>query len=311
MSWNVSEEAVAAIQGTAGQLQTLTEALEAQAAALRQSFEENQAGLGYHSAGIGQLLEETESALRDASLPVKKLQLKLSRAAAVRQQHIDNNPYGASGGVSGAGGGGGVSGGGGGGAVQTEHRDYIEDPNAAVGAVQADVLAGSGRNVSRERAAEMYRTVQYFTGFGFTPIRDAYGNANADPRFVREMQTLDDYIRSAPKWRGSTIYRGINVPPATADEILAGPTVDMLGPASWSSEQRVANTFSYGRDGKGVRLIFVLRDNRSGASVTHISTCDGVESEVTAPSGVIYAIDSIRKGSDVIFIDVHETEAGK
>ena len=65
-----------------------------------------------------------------------------------------------------------------------------------------------------------------------------------------------------------------------------------------------------GRRHKDVRIVFVLDDNKSGASIAHIGSYDGAESEVTSPSGVKYHIDRIRKEqkdrSEIVFIDVHE-----
>ena len=94
MSWEVTPEAVSAMESTAARLEELSAAIHAETGKLRSVYEENESGLGYHSADIGQLLEELESIEQDASGPVLKRVLKLTRAAAVRKAHIDNNPYG-------------------------------------------------------------------------------------------------------------------------------------------------------------------------------------------------------------------------
>lgn len=193
-------------------------------------------------------------------------------------------------------------------ATQSEHKTFVANHDEAVSAVQTDVMAGSGETVSRERAAEMLGAVQYFSGnTGSTPIRKAYNNPKASSQDVSAMKALDDYIRRAPKWKGK-IYRGINVTRKQAKKIASGEFVDMLGPASWSSELGVAERFSKGYE--NTRIVFILGENKSGASIAHIGTYDGIESEVTSPSGVKYYIDRVSKvshdGSEITFIEVHE-----
>lgn len=83
----------------------------------------------------------------------------------------------------------------------------------------------------------------------------------------------------------------------------------MLGPSSWSSELNVAERFSI-MGSEPVHMIFVLPENKSGASITHLATYNGAESEVTAPSGVLYSIDRYEKARtdnrDYIYVYVHE-----
>jgi len=169
------------------------------------------------------------------------------------------------------------------------------------------VKNGSGRVVSEDEAKKMLYGIQSFSGTGYSKIRSAYNNPNANPKDSETLSSVDSYIRSAPKWDG-TVYRGINVSKETAKEIVSKETIDMLGPSSWSSEKRVAESFSNGY--KDVSIIFTLDKNKSGASITHIGSWDGAESEITAPSGTKYHIDNVKEtvinGIDTIFIDVHE-----
>ena len=82
----------------------------------------------------------------------------------------------------------------------------------------------------------------------------------------------------------------------------------MLGPSSWSSDERVARSFADGPD--GVRVVFVLPDNKSGTSITHLATYNGYESEVLAPSGILYTKGRVVKqkieGKRYIYIHVQE-----
>lgn len=161
---------------------------------------------------------------------------------------------------------------------------------------------------------EMLESVRYYSSEpGYAYVRGAYHNPTANPYDAAALANLDDYLRSSPKWKGK-VYRGIHIAPETLDKILADGVADMLGPSSWSSSSRVAAEFSRGRvkklpDGKNV--VFVLPENHSGVSVTHIATFDGTEDEVTAPSGIIYVIEHaervVKAGVEYILIHVFES----
>lgn len=320
--WQVTEQAIAAMNNMSAQLQELASKIHQESEKIKSIFEDSQDGLGTHSGDISKLIQSVELAEQDGSRPLAKLQLKLNCAALIRQKHLEENRYGNNAGdrtvaatVSSSGSAGMAAGVGVSpstatfqAATQSEHKSYISSYEGGIAAVQEDVKSGSGQTISAERAAEMLSAVRYYSSDkGFTPIRKAYNNPNADPKDISSLHALDDYIKSAPKWKGQ-VFRGISVTQAEATEIMSGSSVDMRGPASWSSEPGVAERFSNGY--KDVRIVFVLDDNKSGASISHIGTFDGMESEVTSPSGVKYYIDRIRKvpknGSEIIFIDVHE-----
>lgn len=193
------------------------------------------------------------------------------------------------------------------GVKQSTHRDFVLSYQDQVTAVQNDVFRGSGRVISEEEAKKMLYAVQSFSATAFTRIRNTYKNPNADAKDAKLMRSLDDYIHSSPKWEGK-IYRGINVTTEEAVDLLSGKPIDMLGPSSWSSKRIKAEKYSDGC--KDVRVVFVLKENKSGASITHIGSWNGSEYEVTAPSGVKYYFDRAKKvrkrGSEIIFIYVHE-----
>ena len=191
---------------------------------------------------------------------------------------------------------------------QTEHRPIISSHEEAINAVIEDVRLGSGKDISQEQAERLLSGVRTFSGEEYTLVRKAYNNPNAPQSDSDALNAIDTYINSAPKWDGE-VFRGINVSCSTANRILSNQTVDMLGPSSWSSELNVAERFSI-MGNEPIHMIFVLPQNKSGASITHLATYNGAESEVTAPSGVLYSIDryeTIRTGNrDYIYIYVHE-----
>lgn len=91
--WQVTEQAVSAMLNMSGQLGQLVEKIHKETEKLKSAFETNQDGLGAHSADIQSLIEDVEGAEDDATIPVRKLALKLQRAAVVRQGHIENQRY--------------------------------------------------------------------------------------------------------------------------------------------------------------------------------------------------------------------------
>ena len=192
-------------------------------------------------------------------------------------------------------------------AAQSEHRHLISGRDNQIAGIVDDIRRGSGAEISYATAEQMLDGLQYYSGSGYSEIRYAYNNPSAPPELTRQLQLIDEYISGAPKWEG-TIYRGINVSASTAQGILSSGNIDMLGPSSWSSEESVAQRFAYG--GEDVNMVFVLNDNVSGASITHVATYNGGESEVLAPSTARYAVDNVREveqnGYRFMYVDVHE-----
>ena len=93
MSLNVSHESVTALKTMSTRLKELQEDLKSGASTLDTVFQENEKGLGQHSASISELIQELKDATNDASGPVKKLIRRLLLSADVRQKHIDNDHY--------------------------------------------------------------------------------------------------------------------------------------------------------------------------------------------------------------------------
>lgn len=177
---------------------------------------------------------------------------------------------------------------------QTEHRPLASSHVDAINGIIDDIRIGAGRTITIEQAEKYFDSVQVFSSQDMTggnndyrSIRDAYNNPDAPLIDKERLNNLDEYLNNAPKWEGE-IYRGINIDRNTAESILSNTEVDMLGPASWSSDFDTAERFS--RGSKPVRMVFVLPDNKSGSSITHIASFGSMESEITAPSGIKYSI---------------------
>ncbi len=299
----VSEDGVEALQLSSNKIIESVQTLY-QLITTLSSTVEGSAALGPHASTIKQLLLELYTNVKDSIEPAKQVSEKLNEVAEAYQDIIENNLIRSNG--IGNFGGNNISS-----SRQTVtasgHQSYITDYQKQIEAVQNDIQAGSGIEISPQRAAQLLHGIHEFSGTASTRIRKAYDNPNADIRDKELLAAVDDYIRSAPKWKGQ-VFRGINVSKEQAAQLLSGSPIDMMGPSSWSSDRSVAERFSNGY--KEQRIIFVLDDNISGASITHIGTWDGTESEVTAPSGVKYYPErywtDIIDGDNVTFISVHE-----
>lgn len=92
--WQVTEQAIAAMNNMSARLQELVAKIHSETEKMKSSFEETQDGLGAHSADIQALIDEVEETEQGATIPVKKLVLKLQRAALIRRKHIEYNAYG-------------------------------------------------------------------------------------------------------------------------------------------------------------------------------------------------------------------------
>ena len=93
MSWGVTMEAVNAMNNMSRNLEELAVKIHNEIGLLRQEFDSDKDGLGAHSADIATLLDDVEETEQEGSVPVKKLVLKLTRAAAIRVAHINTKRY--------------------------------------------------------------------------------------------------------------------------------------------------------------------------------------------------------------------------
>lgn len=91
--WQVTEQAIATMNNMSTHLQELAAKINQETQQLKSSYDDNKEGLGAHSADILALLEEVEAAESEGSIPVKKLVLKLTKAALIRQKHIEEQRY--------------------------------------------------------------------------------------------------------------------------------------------------------------------------------------------------------------------------
>ena len=193
-------------------------------------------------------------------------------------------------------------------AIQAQHRPFIRERSDVIGTIIGDIQSGSGPDISVGYAGVVQNAVEDYSSERYVGIRSAYRNSKAGRYDREQLKALDLYLKWAPKWCGR-VYRGINVSAEAAEKILSAPYIDMLGPSSWSSEVTVAKKYADKGDAP-VRMLFVLKDNLSGVSITHLASYDGKDSEVTAPSGVRYYVEDAEsatvQGTRWIYVHVSE-----
>ena len=195
------------------------------------------------------------------------------------------------------------------------HGEKISEEEKRIKAVKDDFKYGSGKEINEKEADFIQKSLKDYTGSEHTSdIRAAYNDSESPYR--GQMESLDDYVHNAPKYEG-TVGRGINVTKDVADNLITTEKpLEMYGPSSWSSDEYVAQNFArdctnaaYPNEER-TNVVFVLDENKSGASVTHLSEYGLKESEVLAPSDARYIRDSYEyvkiNHIDYLYIYVHE-----
>ena len=91
--FGVTEEAIAKLEAMASSMEETSQKIHQETAKLESVFQENESGLGAHSAEIQALIEEVKRTEEDATVPVTKLVLRLRKAAMIRREHLNNSRY--------------------------------------------------------------------------------------------------------------------------------------------------------------------------------------------------------------------------
>lgn len=87
--WGISDESIAYIRSLSDKLDKTADELKASAAALLTFFDQNEKGMGRHSAELRRLIEEL-CALSDSEKYVRNLSKKLRMSAAIRESHVNS-----------------------------------------------------------------------------------------------------------------------------------------------------------------------------------------------------------------------------
>lgn len=193
---------------------------------------------------------------------------------------------------------------------QISHRDRIVGKEDRIDAVIKDIEMGSGEKISYEQATVIEESLDVYSDSS-RDIKNAYTDPDSPYKVL--MDALDEYLHNSVKWHG-TVMRGAVATKEEAEKIISNEEpIDMLGPSSWTSDEVIAQNYARDKasgDASSVAIVYVLEENKSGASITHLSRYGTSEREVLAPSGVLYAVDSYETVSidsvDLLYVYVHE-----
>lgn len=135
------------------------------------------------------------------------------------------------------------------------------------------VMAQTG--ASLEEANAMYDAVHSFSGSAYSDIRK-YAYEGPPPSNKKEQaENLEKFIAESPQWDDGDIYRGMNVRPDVAQQILAdaraGKAMGQRGPASWSTERETAECFAQKDYPDDISIIFCSGGRQNGTSIKHLS----------------------------------------
>lgn len=167
-----------------------------------------------------------------------------------------------------------------------------------------------------EEVGAIVDNIRSWSGSGYGFIREAQANA-IDGKTYDEYQfakgeTLENYIKAAPKFKGQ-IYRGITVDDDTYTDMMNklsnGGTIDMRGAASWSTSLSIARSFSSYGGYEDHAVVFVLNGNtKAGTTIQHLSNYGKTEEEVLVSSKTRYSatkIETDSTGRTVIHVNEH------
>lgn len=143
-------------------------------------------------------------------------------------------------------------------------------------------------NKQAVKAAEAFEN---YTGSQHYAIRHRQSK-----EYAEYADLIDDVIYLSPKYDG-TIYRGKKFGSGKENELKdmlknlkAGKTMSMVGATSWTANYSTASSFS-GQYSDIDSVIFRIKENKSAASVTHLSIFGSNEGEIMQPSTARYILD--------------------
>jgi len=99
----------------------------------------------------------------------------------------------------------------------------------------------------------------------------------------------------SPKYKNEMIFRGINLnkDDKPLEIFKVGDIISQHGTSSWSSREDIAEGFA-GREGEN-GVVFVLKENQTGVSITHISRFGEKEGEIIMSKDARYKILSVER----------------
>lgn len=156
-----------------------------------------------------------------------------------------------------------------------------------------------------KQAKKYAKSVYSFTSENYEAIR-AYQNGKKNDytkKFSKDAKSVEEYIDKAPHWNGGTLYRGINLESGDVNTLFKpGTEMDMKGTSSWSSEKKIADSYTFG---SGTKVIFQCDKISKATSVAHLSDTPS-EKEVLVSKNTKYISKKVSKKGNVYYVYLDE-----
>ena len=163
-------------------------------------------------------------------------------------------------------------------------------------------------HISEVQATQFVDDVMAFTDAGsdiYSEIRRYQRDETLQFLETKEVKRLsdsiEDYIKKAPRWNGGMTYRGVSESDEGLAKLVPGSSVKMGGTASWSKTQAVSRDFAkrntnYERPNV---VIYHCETQSKGTGIKHISVIE-LEDEVLCSKESKYVVERVETDEEYI-----------
>jgi hypothetical protein len=167
----------------------------------------------------------------------------------------------------------------------------------------------NGKQITLKEAQDTVEAIEDWAGSGYEEIRKDQKAGQLNERAT----LIDNYIKNLTPYKGE-VYRGITFDnKKEMDDWLKGDKDGLLdnqnAHASWSSELEVAKDFASVEDDLDrVSVVIKSVNNKSGVSISNLSSFGKRESEVIVPKDAKHKVKSVREEGGVVYVEVEEVD---
>jgi len=155
-------------------------------------------------------------------------------------------------------------------------------------------------NAISDWSGKQYRQIRAYQEFGDVAFSF---NKELLEKVRSESEYIEKYIQFSPKYKDEPIFRGVIF--SKKDDpfkiFKVGDIIDQHGTSSWTSKKEIAEKFAGRGDVNGV--VFVLKENQTGVSITHISRFGADEEEIIMSKDARYRVLNVTR-NEKGFIEV-------
>lgn len=133
-----------------------------------------------------------------------------------------------------------------------------------------------------------YKVVREYQVGGIKEIKGIGKSGVKD--IIKMSKDIDNYIKYAPKYNGNVVYRNLNLKYDTTgvlSKMKVGNVIDMRGTSFWTSSDDVSSLFG--------DVQFIIRNPKTGVSISHLSGFGAKGKEVLFSNGARFRILNIKE----------------